>query len=303
MKLKPISIRLKSWQWAVAALLLTVVVIVLSYMLSEAVDFHNCFRPSVIGALHGRSPFEIACYFNVPWAVLPLIPIAILPEQIGRAVLFVCALIAYIFAAQRFGAKPLSLVFFLLSPPVIHDLINGNLDWMVVLGFVLPHPIGIFFLAIKPQLSAALALFWLIEDWRAGGWRLVLRNYMPVAIAFLLTLAIYGIWPLRFGIGLEASWEANASLWPMSIPVGLALMIAAIRQRNQRFATAASPCFSPYLKFHSWNVAFWLLSTASRKRLPQLWACGFWWRFAPRAGKFSWFFQIGHPPQVCLRGS
>ena len=116
MKLKPFSIRLKSWQWAVAVILLIALVIALSYVLPEAVDFHNCFRPAVIGVLYGRSPFEIACYFNVPWAVLPLIPIAILPEQIGRAVLFVCALIAYTFTAHRFGAKPLTLVFFLENP-------------------------------------------------------------------------------------------------------------------------------------------------------------------------------------------
>ena len=47
----------------------------------------------------------------------------------------------------------------------------------------------------------------------------------------------------------------NASLWPMYIPVGLALIVSAIRQRKVEYAMPASPCLSPYVLFHSWSSA------------------------------------------------
>ncbi len=52
----------------------------------------------------------------------------------------------------------------------------------------------------------------------------------------------------------------NASLWPVSLPVGLTLIVAAIRRRNIKFAMPASPCFSPYVLFHSWSAALVALS-------------------------------------------
>ena len=41
----------------------------------------------------------------------------------------------------------------------------------------------------------------------------------------------------------------------MSIPVGLALLVAAVRKRRIEYAMGASPCLSPYVLFHSWSSA------------------------------------------------
>jgi hypothetical protein len=38
----------------------------------------------------------------------------------------------------------------------------------------------------------------------------------------------------------------------MSIPVGLALLVTAIRKQKIEYALAASPCLSPYVLLHSW---------------------------------------------------
>ncbi|MGH2524133.1 MAG: hypothetical protein ACRDH2_16625, partial [Anaerolineales bacterium] len=45
------------------------------------------------------------------------------------------------------------------------------------------------------------------------------------------------------------------------IPVGLGLMVAAIRQQQIRYALPASPCLSPYVLFHSWSSAVVALVT------------------------------------------
>jgi hypothetical protein len=63
---------------------------------------------------------------------------------------------------------------------------------------------------------------------------------------------MFGFWPLG-ALSTTDSWgPLNASLWPLSIPVGLALFVASVRKRKIEFAMAASPCLSPYLLLHSW---------------------------------------------------
>lgn len=253
MKLRPFALRLKPWQWGVGGAVLLLLVGSMALVLPPAVDFHNYFRPAALGVFKGISPYENAGFFNAPWAILPIMPIALLPESMGRAVLAVVALLTYAFTAYRLGGKPLAVVFLLLSPTVLADLLNGNLDWLAMLGYVLPQPVGLFFLAVKPQIGAVVGLFWLIEAWREGGWRRVLRVFAPFTIILGLSFVFFGLWPLRFQANLSMWW--NASLWPMSIPVGLALLTAAVRKRNQRFAMASAPCLSPYLLLHSWSPA------------------------------------------------
>jgi hypothetical protein len=108
---------------------------------------------------------------------------------------------------------------------------------------------------MKPQIGIAVAPFWLVEAWRVGGWKLVLKTFLPFTIVLLLSFVIFGIWPMySFSYRVSEVWF-NASLWPMSIPVGLALFVASIRKRKIEYAMAASPCLSPYALFYSWTGA------------------------------------------------
>jgi hypothetical protein len=228
------------------ALCLTTIAI----FVKPGVDWVHVFRPAARTLLRWQSPYMTEGYFNAPWSLLPLLPLAFLPDNWGYAFLVLLSLIAFAFAALRLGAKLPALIALLLSPPVIHDLINGNIDALVVLGFVLPPQIGLFFLMIKPQIGIAVALFWLIEAWRQNKLMEILRVFAPCGLAFLGSFLIYGFWPMRFGAEIGLWW--NASLWPVSIPVGIVLLVAAIRRQEMRFAMAASPCFSPYVLLHSW---------------------------------------------------
>lgn len=53
----------------------------------------------------------------------------------------------------------------LFSPFVIGNASTGNIDWLVVIGLILPRPIGLFLLLLKPQLTAGILLLWLLEAW------------------------------------------------------------------------------------------------------------------------------------------
>jgi len=241
------------WTIIVVVLATTVLVGAMSAYLPPGVDWHDTFRPAGRELLCARNPYKIEGFFYATWALLPIMPIAALPENVGRAVFLLVSVLAFGFTACRLGARPVALLAFLLSPPVLRCLLNANIDWMPLLGFVLPPQIGLFLVVIKPQVGFAVGLFWLVEAWRAGGLRRVVRVFWPVTAGLLLSFVVFGFWPLRFGRTLTFWW--NASLWPMSIPVGLALLVAAIRKRQVRYAMVAAPCLSPYVLFHSWSGA------------------------------------------------
>jgi hypothetical protein len=225
----------------------------LSIYLPPAVDWESAYYPAARQLLLGRNPYDVYGYYNAPWALLPILPLVILTADIGRAAFMLLSLAGFSYAACKLGARPIALGTFLLSPPVMHCLLNASLDWMPLVGFVLPPRLGLFLVVVKPQVGATVALFWLVEAWRQGGLRQVVRVFWPVSLAFVLSFVIFGLWPFRAERLVGLWW--NASLWPASIPVGLGLFAAALRTRNLRFAMGAAPCLSPYVLLHSWSGA------------------------------------------------
>jgi hypothetical protein len=226
-----------------------------SLYIPPGIDWRDTYRPAAQALQSGRSPFSDDLYFPAPWALIPLLPLALLPVEVGRAVLPITSIVAFAFVAHRMGARPISLVAFLLSPPVLHCLLNGNIECLALLGLALPPQIGLFLVLIKPQIGLAVAVFWAVEAWRDGGVARLVRVYWPITLVTLISVALFGPWPLRFleTPGLVSSY--NASLWPASIPVGMALLVASIRTRKIRFALAASPCLSPVVLLHAWSGA------------------------------------------------
>ena len=246
-------------------ILLVGLIFAISYVLPPGIDWDETYFPAARELLFGRNPYNVQGFFHPTWTLFPILPLALLPSNVGRAAFLVLSLFAFGYSAFRLGAKPLALGAFLISPPVLHCLLNANIDWMPVLGFVLPPQIGLFLVVIKPQVGSTVALFWLIEAWRKNGWREVLRVFAPVTLGLLLSFAIFGLWPLRYGKTLSFWW--NASLWPMSIPVGLALVMASIRKRKMEYAMGAAPCLSPYVLFHSWSGALAAILSAQAETL------------------------------------
>ncbi len=242
---------------------LLAIMLVMSGYLPGGIDWHTSLRPAALELLAFRNPYLLGQFYNPPWCLLPYMLVAWLPENIGRGFVLFASLLSFGFVAYRLGAKPWAMAAFLVSPPVLHCLVNTNSDWIPLLGVVLPPQSGLFLVVVKPQIGFGVAFFWLVEAWRNGGGRLrsgyigglreVVRVFWPVTLALLISFAIFGVWPLRYHELLTEWW--NASLWPASIPVGLALLVAALRRRRKEYALAASPCLSPYVLFHSWSGA------------------------------------------------
>jgi len=244
-------------QTIIVVIILLAFSFILAPIIPSGVDWHTAFRPAALELVSLRSPYNVPGFFNPPWTALVLIPFAVFPEQVGRVLLILIGFVAYAFVAHKLGANKWAIIALLLSPPVMHNTLNGNIDWLAMLGVILPPQIGLFFITMKPQIGVAIVLFWLVEAWRDGGWRETLRVFAPITVTALLSFVLYGFWPLRAQVEVDLWW--NASLWPMSIPVGLVLLVTALRKRNIFYSMGASPCFSPYILLHSWVVALYAI--------------------------------------------
>jgi hypothetical protein len=214
-------------------------------------DWETILRPAALAFISGKSPF-IAGFYNPPWALIPLLPLLPVSPKIGSVILSVINFLTFGYVAYRLGARPLSLALIVFSPPVIYGVLDPNFDWMVALGLILPPQIGLFFISVKPQLGIVLALYWLVVAWKEGGFYRVINFFAPVTIAFLMSLALYGLWPLRSSELSTVRW--NASFWPASIPIGMVLAVSAIRNLNKRLAIVASPFLSPYVGAYSLSI-------------------------------------------------
>jgi hypothetical protein len=259
--------RAEFYAFAGIVILCAVLASVAGVLLPSGIDWHLTFRPASLALLSGGSPFQVNGLYSAPWGLLPLLPFALLPEGAGRGSLFILALLSYLLVARRLGGKSLVVGAFMLSPPVIHGLLNANIDWLAMLGFILPPQIGLLFIMIKPQIGIGLAVFWLAEAWQEGRMKKVFHVFWPVATLSLVSFGLYGFWPLRFLRLGDPAAEYSASFWPYSIPIGLILLTTAIRKRGSRYAIAASPCLSPHVVFHSYAGALAALVPATAETI------------------------------------
>lgn len=223
-------------------------------MLPIGFDWLGTYAPAALAVWQGQSPYTVPIYYAAPWAVFPLIPFALMPYVIGRICIFVIGLSAFAYIAYRMGAKPLTMALFIFSFPVISDLYHGNIEWMPMLGFVLPPQIGLIFVLIKPQIGIGVTIYWLVDAWQAGGIKQVIKTFSPVTLVFLASFAAYGFWPLRFFETLALvdhtkatlGFNYNSSLFPYGIIIGLFLLHRTITRKDKRAGIAAGPFFSPY---------------------------------------------------------
>jgi len=216
-------------------------------------DWGESFRPAALVIFHGGSSYHVPEFYNAPWTLLPLIPLAILPYQWGRIGMFLISLAGFGYLAYKSNAKPLSVALFLTSFPVVACLWGGELDWLPMLGFVTPAPIALILAATKPQIGIGIALYWLVRSWKTGGVKEVRHNFLPVSILLAGSFVLYGFWVGTF----NNKWThpVNVSVFPYLMIIGLYLLFT-----MQKRAAGGGLLLSPYYTFFSLSallVAFW----------------------------------------------
>jgi len=181
------------------------------------------------------------------------------PYKVGRILLLLAGLVSYLLLVRKLGANLLAFAVFVLSVPTFDSIAWGNIEWLALLGFVMPQPIGLIFLAIKPQVSVGIVIFWFFMAFKASGVMGVLRLSLPTLLVTILSIVFFGAW-FTHTLTYSPAATLNLSLFPISVPVGLGLLVAAIRKGDIRYAIASSPCFFPVVSPQVWLVVFLALT-------------------------------------------
>ncbi len=204
--------------------------------------------PAGQAVLQLQDPYRAApAFYSPPWMLLFIAPLALLPVQVAYILWTILGIAGYLVAFRRMHMAWTVAFLLLFSPLVMGNLIFGNFDWLILLGATLPPALGIWLLALKPQLGIALAAFWAWLSLKRG-WRTFVTVLGPISLASLASFLL----GYHLPAASQMSWSVD--VWPWGIPVGALLAYLAFRREDPVLALAASPFLTPYVVWHSWIV-------------------------------------------------
>jgi hypothetical protein len=229
------------------------------YTYNMPVDLHDYFLPAARHVLAGGNPYDLKGFYGPPWALLPALLVAWLPDKAAYAahgVISILALIAFL-SVQK--SRPWASLGALISVPVITAVLCGNLEPFVILALVVPRPLGMLLLAMKPHIGIVLALYWVLDEWRSEGLAGVARLLWPVLAAFGASVLLYGFWPVTWlGAALEyRGWNWNVwgmQPWAHVFIVGIPAVFISLWKEREDMALSAGPLLSPYTNVYGFAV-------------------------------------------------
>ncbi|MFZ3080273.1 MAG: hypothetical protein WA109_11350 [Bellilinea sp.] len=195
-------------------------------------------------------------------------------------------LFAIIYRAFRYNRSPWPIALAVLSLPTMWVLYLGNLDGLVLAGLLL-LPWGVPLAAMKPQL-AAFAL-------------LAKKSSIVAGVVWgLISLAIWGLWPLNFMNTLTPDWRVewvqDISLFPWGIFIALPLLW--LSRGDEDLLMAAGSFVTPHLfPYH------FILLMPSLARMNPIWMVVTWfvsWTplLANWVGPIGW--RMGNVLAACI---
>ncbi|MBN2469985.1 MAG: hypothetical protein JXN59_04600 [Anaerolineae bacterium] len=212
---------------------------------------------------HLADPYQLHGYVNVPWAAAIITPVALLPFEwsvLAQMVLYFVLLTLLIY---RFGGKWWTVLLVLTSALAYDTALEINLDWIVVIGLLLPPVASGPFLIVKPQVA--------LGAWFGFRWREMLWGGVIVLVVIGLALVLWPLWPERMleSIRISTLGETGGRVniapsrllpWPVTWGIGLALAWLAFRRRDIVLGVLAWQFFVPYTTFYGIMPAFALLA-------------------------------------------
>jgi hypothetical protein len=208
--------------------------------------FHDSSRLLLSGESLYRAPIAGSYYHYPPWVALALVPLAILTEQIGWAMICALTLVAALLVLRHWSPdnapgliKP---VLVLSSPAMFYILMHGQIDALIIAGVLLPVEWWWFVAVTKPQVAVGLALGVPPRQWVRAG--------VIVLAAFGVSVLVAGWWPSELLHHPMPSRNAALNfwlgLWPFQVPAGVALAVKGFQRKDDRLLIASSPFLSPY---------------------------------------------------------
>jgi hypothetical protein len=196
-----------------------------------------------------------------PWGALLLAPIALLPDRWATSLTNGLSVIVFALGARRLKAPHWIALLVLGTPFGLWMFINGQTEWLVLIGLLVPAGFDLIFILLKPQVAG-----WLVFS-RLRASPLTWKHYAIGGVSLTLgSLLVWGLWPLgiyqKYSTTLlSGGW--NLSTWPWGIVIGLVCLALAWKTKSEAWGIAASPFMFPYVNGASYVGAVLALACLS----------------------------------------
>lgn len=199
-------------KFAAAVLLLVVLWLLLAQVGPLGADWYWTFDPVADRLLAGQTRLYDATsrgYYNAPWAMLLIVPLAQLPLRAGQAGLTMLSLTLLLAAARAYTRRRLLLALGLTNAYVLDLVLRGQLDALVLAGAILSvwavqqrRPlvlsVAVWLLTLKP-VNAVVVLAVLVLAMRTWSWReWLVALSLPVLSCGLAAVVCGPDWPPRY---------------------------------------------------------------------------------------------------------
>jgi len=234
-------------------------------------DFHGKeYRVYFNPAYHAAEPYETRGFYNPFW-IFPLMAVS---EWFGAykiAVWVTVNIFAFVCVCVRIKMPAwLILPFFIFSGAAVSTF-SGNVEGIVALGLILPPPVGIVLLMLKPQIGMAVTAYFVASALVYDGWKKAALTVLPLLVLVIASFILYGDW-FNTSIPLLTVNYNTIYFFPFGLPVGAALIAVGVRNRQIGFALLAIPFTTPYMNHYTW--AFPIMGSVLVIQSEMRWALG-----------------------------
>jgi hypothetical protein len=254
-------------------LAVTLAILIAALIPDYANDF-TCFYEAGSKIASLESPYSVACYYSPVWVALLFSALSIFTREIAYRIYAAILFGSYIFIIWRISKQNLLISLIACCSPFIFITMQyGNIDWLVLLGLIVPKYLGIWLVLTKPQMGFTLILIWAWKIVKEQGVQKLIANFTPVALGLFVSLLLGMRIP---NPGALSAWSAD--IWPFGLLIGIPAFVFAIYKRDELLALGAAPFLTPYVGAPSWVA---ILPKAMQKR-----------KYTAIAVVFSWLLII-----------
>jgi hypothetical protein len=258
-------------------LIITAILTVLFFISPlQSGDDWRIFREAALRIPQGinlyQTPTTYSNFSYAPWLAVAILPFSLLPLRWGWAVLSSVGLVIIMLLAKHYHMSGMKLVMMVLSPPIFYTILHGQVDLLVLSGLLLPPEWWIIVGLTKPQTVIGLSL---------GAFQgRILKVIMVTGVILLGSFLFFGLWPIElltqpkpYFLEGHNIWRG---LWPLQLPVGVAIIIRGIEKKDERYFLASSPFFLPYSTVGN-LVGIWLVVCTAFKEWQIALVLIVWW--------------------------
>ncbi len=208
-------------------------------------------------------PYASRLFANPPWTAVLVYPVALLPFETSVLIQIILYFSLLTLLIAKFGGKFWTVVLVLTSSLAYDSALEMSLEWLVVIGLLVPRVWSGPFLLVKPQ--AALGawfgfrprqIFWagVVALIVAGLSFLIWPNWLE-GMQNAFQNNIFGAWGTRVNISLSRGLPR-----PVAWGIGLLLALLAFRRGDVILGVLAWQFLVPYATFYGSMPAFALLA-------------------------------------------